>query len=180
MIHAKSGRTTEAGQDQTPCRRRSLTGSAFGSMSTFAQRCRPEPQAGASKASLTSSRSPPDLPDAVDAKVFGKDAADLPTKLSVTALAGRCPAGIGPSGGALVIGRWGDLAQIALRFRWQNPADRLDPAWFAMSATVSSVPLVLRQAAIPVARTLWLPTLVAIPTVVARLSADHRVGVRLR
>jgi len=33
---------------------------------------------------------------------------------------------------------------------------------------------------IPVARKLWLPSLVAIPTVVARPSADHRVGVRLR
>jgi hypothetical protein len=41
-------------------------------------------------------------------------------------------------------------------------------AWFAIAAAFSSVPPFLRYAVIPVARKLWLPSLVAMPAAAAR------------
>ena len=51
-------------------------------------------------------------------------------------------------------------------------------AWFAIAAGLSSVPPFSKQKVIPVARKLWLPSLVAMRAVAA--PADHRIGVRLR
>jgi hypothetical protein len=48
-------------------------------------------------------------------------------------------------------------------------------AWFAIAAAFSSVPPFLRYAVIPVARKLWLPSLVAMPAAAARRPKGERI-----
>src|SRR5690606_12065592 len=60
----------------------------------------------------------PNLADAIDRKVLGKDPHDLGLEGFIALGTRLQPRGIPASGDMLMIGGWGD---------WQHPADRLDP-----------------------------------------------------
>lgn len=59
----------------------------------------------------------PNLPDAIDREVLGKDPHDLGLEGLIALGTGRQPRGIPALGKMLMTGGWGD---------WQDPADRLD------------------------------------------------------